>query len=234
VPEPATAKAERTRTAIIDAALELFRERGYDATTMRSIAESAGVSVGNAYYYFASKEELIQGLYDSTQEQHGAAVAPILETTSDLEARIVATATSWIDLMQPYHPFAGKFFKYAAEPTSPLSPFSPESSPARASAVQLWRTVLQGSDAKVPRKLQAEIPELLWLFHMVVVMFWVYDQTPGSAATRRLVARIAPMIVKAIALARLPIVRGLLDDVIGVVNELRLVFATAPTSAVPG
>jgi AcrR family transcriptional regulator len=42
-------RSARTRSAIIDAALTLFREKGYDATTMRAIASSAGVSVGNAY-----------------------------------------------------------------------------------------------------------------------------------------------------------------------------------------
>ena len=60
-------KSARTRSAIIDAALRLFRERGYDATTMRAIATEAGVSVGNAYYYFESKEQLIQGFYDRAQ-----------------------------------------------------------------------------------------------------------------------------------------------------------------------
>ena len=39
-------------------ALRLFRERGYEATTMRAIAKEAGVSVGNAYYYFGSKRDL--------------------------------------------------------------------------------------------------------------------------------------------------------------------------------
>jgi AcrR family transcriptional regulator len=66
------ARGARTRTAIIDAALALFRDQGYEATTMRAVAERAGVSVGNAYYYFGSKEHLIQGFYDRAAEQHGA------------------------------------------------------------------------------------------------------------------------------------------------------------------
>ena len=40
--------------------ISLFLEHGYDGTTMRGIAQAAGVSVGNAYYYFDSKEHLIQ------------------------------------------------------------------------------------------------------------------------------------------------------------------------------
>ena len=60
--DQAETKSARTRSVIIDAALKLFRERGYDATTMRAIATEAGVSVGNAYYYFDSKEMLIQDI----------------------------------------------------------------------------------------------------------------------------------------------------------------------------
>ena len=48
-------KAEQTRQSIIDAAMRLFRSGGYDQATMRAIADEAGVSVGNAYYYFSSK-----------------------------------------------------------------------------------------------------------------------------------------------------------------------------------
>jgi hypothetical protein len=48
-------KGEETRAQILETALQLFRERGYEETTMRAIAEAAGVSLGNAYYYFKSK-----------------------------------------------------------------------------------------------------------------------------------------------------------------------------------
>jgi hypothetical protein len=56
-------KGEQTRRAIAEAALRLFREQGYEATTMRAIAKEAGVATGNAYYYFGSKEELIHEYY---------------------------------------------------------------------------------------------------------------------------------------------------------------------------
>ena len=218
-------KSARTRTAIIDAALKLFRERGYEATTMRAVAAEAGVSVGNAYYYFDSKEQLIQGFYDRAQRDHEDAARPVLDSERDLAARIVGVAEAWLDTMDVYRPFAGKFFKNAAEPTSPLSPFSPESGPARAAAVALWREVLDGSDAKVPRRLRPELPELLWLYFMGLVMFWVHDPTPDVSATRNVVRRTAPLVVRAIAIARLPIMRTMLDDIVAVIGEVQQVFA---------
>src|SRR5437667_271204 len=102
--DAADTKAARTRSAIIDAALRLFRERGYDATTMRAIAAEAGVSVGNAYYYFESKEQLVQGFYDRAQVDHAAAARPVLDAEVDLAARIVGVGEAWLQVMEPYRP----------------------------------------------------------------------------------------------------------------------------------
>jgi AcrR family transcriptional regulator len=231
----AETKSARTRSTIIDAALRLFRERGYDATTMRAIAAEAGVSVGNAYYYFSSKEQLIQGFYDRAQVEHAAASRPVLDGSRDLTARIVGVVEAWLTAMEPYRPFAGKFFKNAAEPTSPLSPFSPESSPARVAAIELWREVLEGSRARVPKRLRDELPEMLWLYFMGIVLLWVHDPTPDGSATRNVVAASAPLVVRAVGLARLPVVNAMLDDVIALISQVRQVFpspeppAPAPT-----
>ena len=48
---PATSKSERSRQKIVDAAVALFAERGFTATTMRDIAAAADVSLGLTYRY---------------------------------------------------------------------------------------------------------------------------------------------------------------------------------------
>jgi AcrR family transcriptional regulator len=224
-------KSARTRSTIIDAALRLFRERGYEATTMRAIAAEAGVSVGNAYYYFSSKEELIQGFYDRAQVDHAAAARPVLDGTADLTARIVGVVEAWLTTMEPFRPFAAKFYKHAAEPTSPLSPFSPDSSPARSAAVELWREVLEGSATRIPRRLRDELPEMVWLYFMCIVLLWVHDPTPDGSATRNVVTTSAPLVVRAIELARLPVISGLLDDVVILITQIRQVFTSPIPSA---
>jgi AcrR family transcriptional regulator len=55
-------KGERTKQSVIDAAYSLFLEQGYSATSMRQIAERAGIALGGIYNHFASKDEIFQAL----------------------------------------------------------------------------------------------------------------------------------------------------------------------------
>lgn len=58
------AKSDAAISKILDAALELFSTQGFRATSVREIAEHAGLSVGNVYHHFRGKEELFQRLID--------------------------------------------------------------------------------------------------------------------------------------------------------------------------
>jgi AcrR family transcriptional regulator len=57
-----TTKGEVTRLAIEDAAMELFLEQGYAATSMRQIADKAELALGGIYNHFASKDEIFEGI----------------------------------------------------------------------------------------------------------------------------------------------------------------------------
>jgi AcrR family transcriptional regulator len=59
------ARSQKSRTQILDAALQLFSHRGYGATSMRDIAERAGVSTGNVYHHFKDKETIFRALLDA-------------------------------------------------------------------------------------------------------------------------------------------------------------------------
>ena len=216
-----TAARGRTRDAIVQAALELFREQGFERTTMRAVADRAGVSVGIAYYYFSSKDELVQGFYDQLVADHRTRALPELVGRTDLADRLGRTLHEWIAVAEPYREFAGRFFAVAAQPDNPLSPFSPESGPAREAAVDLYREVLAGSAADVDPELAHELPELLWLYHLGIVLFWVHDHSAGNARTHLLVERTAPMVARVIRLSRLPVLRPLGRQAVDLVRLLR-------------
>lgn len=221
-----TRKGEQTRAQILDTALELFRERGFEETTMRAIAEAAGLSVGNAYYYFRAKEHLVQAFYERSHEEHLEACREILESKreseKDFAARLRGVMRKKIDTAMPYHRLSGVLFRTAADPRNTLNPFSEESRPLRERSTALFAEVLEGSNLKISHKaLKAELPNLLWMYHMGIVLFWIHDDSPGCIRTYRLIDRTVTLVVRLITLAKLPILRPLTRTVLGLMEDLR-------------
>jgi AcrR family transcriptional regulator len=222
-PDPGrSARGEESRARIVEAALALFREKGYDETTMRAVAERAGVALGSAYYYFQSKEDLLQAYYAQTHAQHLEAVEPILAREKTLEGRLKAVLLSKIQGQEPYHRFAGLLFKTAGDPLSPLNPFSPESSPTRQAATALMARVLDGAKVRVPKDLKARLPELLWLYEMGIILFWVHDQSPRRERTRRLIEHSTAMVVRLVSLASNPFLAPLRKRALRLLDEIRV------------
>src|SRR5580692_8397839 len=62
-------KSEATRERILEAALQLFAQKGYAHATMREIAESSGCSLGLAYRYFRSKDSMVLALYERLSDE---------------------------------------------------------------------------------------------------------------------------------------------------------------------
>lgn len=216
-----TQKGDQTKSLILETALEMFHERGYEQTTMRAIAEKASLSLGNAYYYFSSKEHLIQAFYRRTHEQHLVAVIPALEKQQTLKGRLLAVMRLKIETIEPYYEFAGALFKTAANPGSPLNPFSDESDPVRQQSIELFAQVLDGAKVRIPKDLRAELPYLLWVYHMGIILFWIHDKSPKHRRTYRLVDHTVDLLDKLISLASNPFMRPIRKQALKLVEELK-------------
>lgn len=216
-----TGKGERTRARILDAALALIRERGFHEATMRDVAAEAGVSLGNAYYYFRSKEHLIQEYYAKSHREHLEACEPILAAETDLRSRLRGVLDAKISTSEPYHRFAGTLFRAAADPHSPLSPFSPESGPTRREATALMARVVEGSDTRVSEELARELPGLLWLYLMGVLLFWIHDESASCRRTYRLIEHTSRMVTLLIRLMKNPLLRPLQRATLRLLQDLR-------------
>ena len=77
-PPPQQERSRRKRAALLQSALALFGERGYEETSIEDIARQAGVAVGGFYKYFASKRQILLVLMDRLV-QEAAAVAETVE-----------------------------------------------------------------------------------------------------------------------------------------------------------
>jgi AcrR family transcriptional regulator len=217
----AGSKGEQTKSLILETALEMFGERGYEESTMRAIAEKAGVALGNTYYHFRSKEHLIQAYYERMHEIHLDSCAELLEKERTLKGRLLGVMGQILENMTPYHQFAGILFKTAADPQSPLNPFSAESEPTRQANIELFAEVVRGAKAKIPPDLAAELPTLLWLYHMGVVLFWIHDDSSGQSRTRKLMEHTVEIVVRLIQLASLPPMSPLRKSVLKMLADLR-------------
>jgi len=90
------------RTAILDAALELFATRGFNATAMPLVAAQAGVAAGTIYLYFDSKETMVNALF---QQWKGL----FLRALQDVVSPDVTTRVQFARLWQAMASFVEKY-----------------------------------------------------------------------------------------------------------------------------
>ncbi len=63
----ATAKSRNTRESIVAVAIELFRTKGYGRTSLSEISRQAGIDPSSFYYYFSSKDALVNSVFDKSK-----------------------------------------------------------------------------------------------------------------------------------------------------------------------
>ncbi|WP_207345820.1 TetR family transcriptional regulator [Arthrobacter sp. E3] len=212
-------KSAQTKAKVLDAALGMFRSQGFAKTTMRAIAAEAGVSLGSAYYYYASKDELVLELYRESVVEQSTAASLAMQGNSGLGNRIKLAMHAGIDALTPYHGFGGTFISSALPPQSAVNPFGEASAEVREAAVGLFSEAVDG--AKIPAFLRAQLPELLWLAYMGVVLFWVYDSSANQRRTRTLIDGAAPLIAKLVSFSRLPVVKPLVEEALALKDKVQ-------------
>ena len=80
-------RLEHTRSLLLDAAEEVFAEKGFASATLDDIARTAGYTKGAIYKHFAAKEDLFLALSDRYWRRYFENFADVLSTTSEVGAR---------------------------------------------------------------------------------------------------------------------------------------------------
>jgi AcrR family transcriptional regulator len=204
-----TARAEDTRRKIYEAAMEMFREKGFEETTMRDIAAKAGVALGGTYYYYSSKDAIVLAFYREMQETSTSLVTDALADKKKLKDRIRGVLDQRLALLAPNRRFCAALFRHAPDGADPLSPFSEETNPIRQAAVEQMRNALEGGDVKIPADLKPRLPYLLWLYQMALIMFWLYDRSPNQERTARLMDKSLGLLVNLLRISSLPLMKPL-------------------------
>jgi AcrR family transcriptional regulator len=204
-----TSRAEDTRRKIYEAAMEMFREKGFEETTMRDIAAKAGVALGGAYYYFSSKDAIVLAFYREMQETSTPLVGGALTDKKKLKDRIRAVLDQRLKLLAPNRKFCAALFRHAPDGADPLSPFSEDSRLIRDAAIEQMRVAIEGGDVKIPADLRPRLPYLLWLYQMALIMFWLYDRSPDQQRTQRLMEKSLGLLVNLLRISSLPLMKPL-------------------------
>ncbi len=211
MPDPAVVKpapkSEETRQRILSAALKLFRDRGFDAATMRDIAEEAGMATGAAYYYFPSKDAIVMEFYRRSSAEMHSKIEEALENVGGLERRLYELIRVKWAHFAPHRGVLRALLRNGADPGYPLSPFSRQTSEIRQADLAWFRRIVVDCGVRIPKDLAPHLPDVLWFFQMGAIYFWVIDESPGQANSERMLAIAARSITSLIRLSGLPLMR---------------------------
>ncbi len=197
-----TTKREVTGNHLLETALRLFRRKGFEATTMRDIAEAAGLSVGAAYYHFRSKEDLVLAFYRWTQDEHERLLRERLPGLADPVERVRVALRSKLELIEKSRPFIGALFRFTGEPNHPLSVFGRQTREIRQRAIATFALALEGSGLAGEAVRLADTA--LWALHLALILHAVHDTSPGMQKTYALADAAAAIVGRMALLAQAP------------------------------
>jgi AcrR family transcriptional regulator len=175
---------------------------------MREIAEAAEVATGAAYYYFDSKEALVMAFYEQSQAEMKTELEAKLASCKTLETRLRTLISEKLEYFAPNRRLLGALSAHT-DPEHPLSPFSEETKAIREEDLAFFATAVKDSGVKLPNDIQPYLARLLWMYQMGLILFWVYDRSPGQRRTQALFDQTLKMILLALKLASVPLLRPL-------------------------
>ncbi len=103
--EKRTRKGPRTRQQILDASLRLFSKKGFARTTVRDIAQQAGITDAAIYYHFQSKRELLEALVEERGFVHSLQNLERLAADFPLQQTMLWMARGAINIMDANRDF---------------------------------------------------------------------------------------------------------------------------------
>lgn len=181
-------KQEEIRRSIIEAAVEMFSEKGFEATTMKQIAREVGIGDATIYKYFSSKDKLLFGFYGYRAEQVVEAFLqePELETFS-LQEKLQLLIDIYLESLLPDREFVAESLKMIMQSPSVLFE---DVTPVRKEFVGVIQDMLteaeqSGEIEKSP--FTAYTAKLTNDFILAILLYWIKDDSDEFSNTTQLV-----------------------------------------------
>jgi AcrR family transcriptional regulator len=215
-PPGQTAQGAAAKQRLYEIAVKRMARHGYEMTTLRDVAKDAGVSVGLLYRYFPSKRAVIFALYDELSADYVTATARM--RPGRWRDRGLFALTSSLEVLAPHRAtLRGLIPVLVGDPEEGL--FGEHAAFSRVRVLGVFeRAITDASDAP-PRPLAEAIARLLYLLHLAVLLWWLFDKTVKQRATAALVQLVQGILPSAAMTLRLPIVRRFVLSVDALVRE---------------
>jgi AcrR family transcriptional regulator len=201
-PRGTTALGETTRQKLYETATRLIAERGYEQTTLRDVAQAAGVSVGLLYRYFPNKRAVMLALYDELSLEH-LARANVMPAGAWRD-RFLFTLETSLSVLRPHRRVLSALIPVMIS-TESDGLFGSATAFSRHRVQRLFQDSVVGAKDAPRGELGAALGRLLYLIHLAVILWWLLDRSPNQRATTALVAltkQVLPMASLALKIKR--------------------------------
>jgi AcrR family transcriptional regulator len=203
-PRGRTAQGAASRELLYRTAVGLMAERGYETTTLRDVAQRAGVSVGLLYRYFPSKRAVILGLYDELSAEYVRQAAAMSPGTWR-ERFLFALKTS-LRVLEPHRTTLQALIPVlVGDPEEGL--FAERTRFSRLRVQGTFEVAITEATDTPRRPLAAALGRLLYLVHLTILLWWLLDRSSGQGATTSLIALVQRILPGVALTLRLPGVR---------------------------
>lgn len=187
-------KSEETRERILDAALNIFSNKGYHDTRMDEIVEASDTSKGSIYFYFPNKERLFLALVDQFADLLERRVIEAVESEEEGIARVRAALQACLETFGRYRRPAKILLVQAVGLGSVFEKKRIEVNDRFAGLIKQYlnESIAVGDIAPV----DVEVVSYAWMGAIYgIVIRWVYTGEPDS---ERILSALLPMLLKSV------------------------------------
>lgn len=202
-----------TAQVILDAALALFRRRGYERATMRDVAAAAGLSLGAAYHYFPSKQAIVLAYFARTQDELDRKVSERLQGKRAFDERVLAVLEAYVDGFARDRKLLGALLGSALDPEGPLTPFGERLGGIRARSIARFAEAVAGANPSAPEGLAGVLPAALWGLMMASGLLVLHDRSPSQKRTRETISIAVSLVADLVRFAAVPGLEPTLEKV---------------------
>ncbi len=206
-PPGRTARGIAARESLYRTAVGLIARQGYGATTMREIADHAGVSPGLLYKYFPGKSAVVMALYDELSAEYSRQAEEMkpgpwrdralfaMQTT----LRVLATQRETLGALIPV--LVGDLDQGL---------FAPATAFSRERVQRVFVEAVAGAKEKLDRKDAERLGRILYVVHLAVILWWLLDRSPRQRATDQLLNLLRKLGAVVALAIKLPGARGVI------------------------